>query len=185
MSAFPAKLAGGATLKLEHSADELVCRLLNLDPRLQLALLDSCGESESGGRYLIAGVQPYETITECGGVVTRQFTGRTEAEVLSQTVLDALDHRLREGVGSTKRTKWAGGCIATLSYEFGRRFELPRNRESSVEVEPEAELAFFDALIIHDYSTGESYVAGERPGRLSEIRELVSNSPGDREAKPV
>lgn len=185
MNAIPAKFDGPTALKLELSADELVRRLLNLEPGFRLALLDSCGVSVSGGNYLVAGIQPYETIAECGGVVSRQVTGRAEAEVLDQTTLEALDQRLRDAAVTMTGIEWAGGCIATFSYEFGRRFELPRKGKASSNDEPDAELAFFDVLIIHDYSAGESYVAGERPERLGEIRELLNNTSGDRAAAPA
>ncbi len=54
----------------------------------------------------------------------------------------------------------AGACIASFSYDLARRFERLRSRApaSLNVVEPDAFLAFYDTLIIHDYAAHTTHL---------------------------
>ena len=92
-----------------------------------MSLLDSCGVA--GGRLLIAGFDPFETL-----------------EIADADALRLLDERLTRCSSST------GACIATLSYEM------------------EAVLAFYDALVVHDYALGKSFIVSRDEKRADEMQ---------------
>jgi para-aminobenzoate synthetase component 1 len=162
-----------STLKLDLSADALVRRLLALDPARGLALLDSCGVSVSGGQYLVAGIDPYEVLTARDGKITRR-TELNDVETADGDILGLLDQRLGERGGGEQ---WAGGCIATFSYEFGRRFEVAHSLKDKLgAAEPDVEFAFYDALALHDYSKGESFIGAQTAQRAEELRDTLTNA---------
>jgi para-aminobenzoate synthetase component 1 len=53
-----------------------------------------------------------------------------------------------------------GACIATFSYGLARRFERLRSRPLDVTSEPDAVLAFYDTLVIHDYAQSQTVIVG-------------------------
>lgn len=167
-------------LELELSVDELVVRLLSLETDLRLTLLDSCGLSTDGGRFLIAGVRPDEVIWSEDGVTYGRFTGARPLHIHRPDILKELDDRLGYWRQVGGGVPWAGACIATFSYEFGRRFELPDIRSRVSSPLPDVELAFYDALVVHDYSTGESFVAGVDPERVKWVHERIMYVPAAR-----
>src|ERR671916_340082 len=68
-----------------------------------------------------------------------------------------------------------GACVAALSYDLVRQFERLRPRASSLpsnETDPDAVLAFFDRLVVHDYARGTTRLVGvgRGAGRLEEAR---------------
>jgi para-aminobenzoate synthetase component 1 len=169
---------GPQTLQLDLSADELVRRLLSIEPTLRLALLDSCGVSPGGGRYLVAGVRPDEVIWSDHGETYGRLRETPELRIDEPDILKKLDSRLQYWSQVNPGVPWAGGCIATFSYEFGRRFELREagNRLAGA-YENDVELAFYLALVIHDYSTGASFVAGVFPEEVSRLHARIMSQP--------
>jgi para-aminobenzoate synthetase component 1 len=165
---------GPQTLPLDLSADELVRRLLLIEPTLRLTLLDSCGLSAAGGRYLVAGIMPDEVIWSAFGKTYGRLTGTPELRIYDPDVLKMLDSRLLYWSRINPGVPWAGGCIATFSYEFGRRFDLHETGSRLARAyEPEVELAFYEALVVHDYASGESFVAGVFPEQVSRVHERI------------
>lgn len=121
------------------SADELVSALLHLSQNEPVCILDSSGVGHLGSHLLIAGIEPVETVTVRGddaGVMLSAFESK-----LSQPNIAA---------------------IYTISYDFGLKLQNIQRREKEFETfdEPDIFLALFDCLIIHDYTSKQTYVTG-------------------------
>ena len=136
------------------SADELVSALLNLSEDEQVCLLDSCGVSHLGSHLLIAGIKPLET---------HEINDENY-----QNTLNFLDKKL-----SNNQTF----AFFTMSYEFGLKFNRikPRKKEFIGFDEPDLFLALFDCLIIHDYDTNKTHLAGNK-NRYETIKNLLFDS---------
>jgi para-aminobenzoate synthetase component I len=155
-------------LGVELGAGELVAALLGLEESRRLHLLDSGGARGREARFLVAGFDPLEVVEAFGEELRVWRRGEASARVERGSVLALLDERLsRYGVepeaGSALPVR--GACIASLSYELARHLE--RTRHVTVNEgarrgadEPEAVLAFFDVLVVHDYASGETKVVG-------------------------
>jgi para-aminobenzoate synthetase component 1 len=179
--------------ELQLSADEVVGALLRLDAARGVQILDSCGARGADARFLVAGFDPFEIIEARssnggGGVrVNALESGRVE-HVESADVLRVLDERLakyrvpRAAAAGVSSRPACGACIATFSYELVHSFERLRSRRHAHPTkadtfEPDAVLAFYDTLVIHDYarsSTEIVSVAG--PERLNEAWETLNES---------
>ena len=144
-------------MKLSLTADELVSRLLNLAETEHVAILDSCGVGHLGSHLLIAGIDP----------------------------LAVEEHDSYDGEDSLAKIQSAvesrAACIFTISYDLGRKLQrITQGLEISRE--PDAFIAHYDTLIVHDYNTGETHVCGNAD-RLRTIEEklrvvdLVSEPP--------
>ena len=119
------------------SADELISALLSLSASERVCILDSCGIGHLGSHLLIAGIDPVEVIE-----ISNKDTDLT---------LQILDQKLTGDLAA----------IFTLSYDLGRKMLNIGNRESVTEsIEPDAYVACFDVLVIHDYDTGITELAG-------------------------
>lgn len=126
--------------EIEISADDLTAALLNLPAERRVCLLDSCGVPNLGSRFLIAGFDAAETLE----------INEPDAE----KTLAILDEKLsRENLAA----------IFTISYEFGLKLNRikPRAKEFFTFDEPDVFIALFDCLIIHDYKTGKTFLAGD------------------------
>ena len=136
--------------EIKVSADKLVRALLGLAAEEHVCILDSCGVGHLGSHLLIAGVRPVEII---------EISNEDPDETLR--VLD-----------EERESDLAG--IFSISYDFGLRLEKinPRRKELSTPSEPDVFLALFDCLIIHDYTTGRSFLAGNS-SRFEEIERLL------------
>ena len=122
---------------LELPADELVSALLSLAAQERVCILDSCGIGYLGSHLLIAGIEPVEVIE-----MSNDDTNQT---------LQILDQKLTGDLAA----------IFTLSYDLGRKMLNFGKRESVTEsLEPDAFVACFDALVIHDYNTGITELFG-------------------------
>jgi para-aminobenzoate synthetase component I len=115
-------------------ANELVARLVDLSVDVPVCILDSCGVGTLGSNLLIAGVDPVDVME----------LRNDEANV----TLDRLESLLRPDAAA----------IFTLSYDLGRK--LLKVGQSRADREPEAYLALFDVLIIHDHDSGKTRLAG-------------------------
>jgi para-aminobenzoate synthetase component 1 len=163
----------------ETSADELLHALLELAPERRVQILDSGGARGDEARFLIAGFDPFETIEAWGGELMIQARGESGARVERDestvrvergSLLSSLDERLaryriaaRSGASQAAvRLPFAGGaCIASFSYDLARQFQRLRSvapAPNPVSPEPDAVLAFYDTLVIHDYARGRTYL---------------------------
>lgn len=121
-----------------NDADELSRRLLSLGGQSAVCILDSCGSAHQKARYMIAGVAGrFETI------VPNSAPNRTLAS------LDEMESA-------------AGFEFFTLSYDFGRALEIDDvPRFANVHSEPDLYRASCDAVVIHDYHIGRTWLAGK------------------------
>lgn len=147
---------------LEVEADVLLRALLLLDPARRVSILDSNGARPPDARFLIAGFDPFEII-EARAHHLRVTRRDKEEELIEGDLLEVLDERLKRlGAPHTSLPQSipaAGACIATFSYELARQFQrlrLTTSGRTSTGVEPDAVLAFYDTLVIHDYARGLS-----------------------------
>src|SRR5207253_3880522 len=167
--------------EISLSVEDLLRALLSLDPSRRVSILDSCGARPPDARYLIAGFDPFEIIEARGDVLRISRPGKSEVEVLRKDVLDILDERLESfHVPAQSSMAFAGACIASFSYDLARRFEdLPSFQPRDSLPEPDAVLAFYDALVVHDYlhrTTKIISIAGQE--RLREFHEALDNATG-------
>ena len=190
-----------ASLDLGLTAGELVAALLGLGVERRLHLLDSGGARGVDARFLIAGFDPFEVIESSGDELHVWRRGEGAARVERGSLLALLDERLEKyritpATGSPILPRGGspislrGACFATLSYELSRQFEKPR---AFVEFprrpapEPEAVLAFFDVLVVHDYARGETKIVGVEgsDARMREARELLRRAAADTKPEPL
>ncbi len=155
--------------KLELSADELLRALLQLAPERGVQILDSGGARGDGddARYLIAGFDPFETVEARGHELEIQGRDETRARVERGSILSLLDERLAR-YRTPKHTHAlpspfaSGACIASFSYDLARQFQRLRSVALSSNLsapEPDAALAFYDTLVIHDYALKTTHLA--------------------------
>jgi para-aminobenzoate synthetase component 1 len=152
-----------AVKKIDISADRLVAALVNLPEDFRVSLLDSCRVPYLGSRYLAAGVRPVETF---------YLTDENPHNALA-----LLDKKL------------AGNeffKFFTLSYDFGLKLQniRPRKKEFPAVAEPDVYLALYDAVIVHDYRTGETFLAGN-PKRFGEIASLLESAKSEANERAV
>lgn len=122
---------GIATLDL--TADQLMGALLSVAADETVCILDSCGVGYLGSHLLIAGIRP------------RHVAELSNAD--ANVTLGKLNELLESGMAA----------IFTISYDFGRKL-LNIGYEASDE--PDIFAALFDVLIVHDYQTGMTRLAG-------------------------
>jgi para-aminobenzoate synthetase component I len=137
------------------SADRLVTALLGLPEEKNLCLLDSCGVGHLGSHLLIAGFAPVEVL---------EISDSEAAKTLA-----LMDEKL---------SKPNLAAIFTISYDFGLKLEniAPREKKFSGFAEPDVFLALFDVLIVHDYDTKKTFLAGDE-AKFDEIENAVLNAP--------
>jgi para-aminobenzoate synthetase component I len=147
--------------ELEARPEVLLRALLRLDPARRVSILDSNGARPPDARFLIAGFDPFEIIE--ARALTLRINRRDEEEFVEGNVLELLDERLDSY--RTPHTSLhdsipaSGACIATFSYDLAQRFHRLRLKSlgrASQSDEPDAVLAFYDTLVIHDYERGLS-----------------------------
>jgi para-aminobenzoate synthetase component 1 len=151
-------------VEFEAGADELVRALLSLSPTRNVCILDSCGARPPDARYLIAGFDPVEIIEANRFEVVSLLPAGKRAVHQDQSILDILDSRLNSigpiiDVPENDLPAY-GACIASFAYEFcGKPWRpYPATSNSIEDNKPAVRLAFFESLIVHDYSTGKSFV---------------------------
>lgn len=135
--------------EIDTSADELVDKLLTLGDEGS-CILDSCGVGHLNSHLLIAGLAPNQTITADKPNIALQELDR----VLSGDQ----------------------AAIFTLSYKLGSHIQGVHTSQSSDE--PLAFIATFDSLVIHDYDSGKTSIAGNQTAanRLIAVNPSVSSS---------
>ncbi|MEQ1607236.1 MAG: anthranilate synthase component I family protein [Pyrinomonadaceae bacterium] len=140
--------------ELSMNADELVSALLTLSASEQVCILDSCGVGHLGSHILIAGIDPVESI---------EITNLNADETLK-----LLDEKFNSPLAS----------IFTLSYDLGLKI-IDFSSESSDTGpplnEPDAFLARFDVLLVHDYDAGHTFLVGNEAKFSAIAKKLRSN----------
>jgi para-aminobenzoate synthetase component 1 len=168
-------------LELPFTADELLRTLLRLAPERRVQILDSGGaRGVDEARFLIAGFDPFETVEARGDELLIERRDEAPARVECGSLLSLLDerlarHRVRQEAQEEEQEEKAsqlpfagGACIASFAYDFARGFQRLRSRAPSSTLaarEPDAALAFYDTLVVHDYTRGFTYltsIAGEK-----------------------
>ncbi len=126
--------------EINLSADNLVKALLGLDKTANVCLLDSCGVTYGNSHLLMAGFDPVEIC-------------RIE-DLSADDSLALLDQKLNAR---------GAACIFTISYDFGLKLENIKTRHSQAAgfPEPDIFLAFFNSLVVHDYSLGKTFLTGD------------------------
>jgi aminodeoxychorismate synthase component I len=171
------------------TADEILDALLGLDAGRRAAILDSGGARGEEARFLIAGFDPFETIEAYGGELRTGSRGADgwkfeSVEDDGALLLGLLDERLDAyHVAATAQDAspvCGGACVASFSYDFARRFLRLRSRapvRNEGVREPDASLAFYDTLLVHDYASGATNlvsVGGEE--RIRETCDALEQS---------
>ncbi len=136
---------------IEITAEEIVTALLSFGKERYVSVLDSGKANDTGAKILIVGFDPFCLIESLGDKILITENGKSEN--LTGDVLKVFEEKLSLVSHSFENT-FAGGCIATLSYDFGLRFEeiLSRFYARQIHDEPDTFFAFYDTFIIHDYS---------------------------------
>jgi len=161
-------------LELPFTADELLRALLRLAPERRAQILDSGGARGDAdeARFLIAGFDPFETVEARAGELLIVRRGATAGSVERGSLLLLLDERLaryrvpQQAQEASQLPVAGGACIASFASDLARQFERLRSRApaSRAAPEPYAALAFYDTLVVHDYTRNSTYltsVAGE------------------------
>ncbi|MDQ1612324.1 MAG: para-aminobenzoate synthetase component [Pyrinomonadaceae bacterium] len=162
-------------LELPFTADELLRALLRLAPGRRAQILDSGGARGDGdeARFLVAAFDPFETVEARGDELLIERRGETTARVEHGSLLSLLDERLaryrvrREARAALQLPVAGGACIASFSYDLARGFQRLRSVAPAglnAPREPDAALAFYDTLVVHDYARHVTYltsVAGD------------------------
>ncbi len=135
---------------IEITADKLIDGLLNLSKEHRVCLLDSSGVGHLGSHLLIAGIDPLET----GKISDNEPTSSLE---LLGSILSIQDRAV----------------FFTISYEFGAKLNGILSRHNH-ETEPDVFYASFDAILVHDYTTGTTTISGNAD-KFDNIISLISN----------
>ncbi len=139
-----------AVREIDLNVDQLLSALFLIEEREVVCILDSCATRHLGSHLLIAGVRPVEVLELAGenakdtlGVIDDRFSGELAA-------------------------------IFTLSYAFGRKLQGVSAKHAPGDAsEPDAFLALFDVLIIHDYDSGRTFLTGNEQ-RFDQILDLAT-----------
>lgn len=136
-------------LSIDIDAERLISALLALAETEQVCILDSCGVGHLGSHLMIAGIRPTDVI---------------ELTTSGDDVLNELDIR------------FAAPCKAgffTLSYDLGRKLlNVGTDYHGN---EPDLFYASFDCLVVHDYSSGETFLTGNS-NIFATVEELLRNA---------
>ena len=137
-------------LPLDINGDELSARLLALSRRgTPVWMLDSCGVGHLGSHLLIAGVSPVGT-------------------------MELFDNDSSRTVAEFERSlSGPHAVIFTLTYDLGLKLHGISSRHE--DSEPHIAAAFFKDLVIHDYSSGQTFISGARESGRS-LAELITKT---------
>lgn len=135
---------------ISATAADVVNAFSSLAAERRAAVLDSSGVGYLGSHLLIAAADPVEVLeSKSGG---------------------------KEGLAEFTEFVTAGGAVIfTHSYEFGATLQPKPIRVGITGREPLAYAARYDALVVHDYSTGETYLAGNG-SRFDELERILGNA---------
>ncbi len=133
---------------IDIAADGLSAALLQISENEHVSMLDSCGVGHLGSHLIIAGIEPVEIVEV--------------SDVDAERTLEIFEEKLSSGMAA----------VFTISYEFGNRL---LNINGDVSGVPALFLAWFDCLIVHDYSTGETRLVGNEE-KFARVREKIQSA---------
>ncbi len=137
-------------------------------------LLDSAQPAGALGQFTFFGFNPFLIVRAhaTGFTLTRPRTPDAPAETRTGDGL-ALLRELFARYRSTSLADWpfSGGAVGFFSYEFGRRLERVGTRRGDELEVPEFEWAFYDSLVAHNRTSGETV--------------LIANPHGSRDAATI
>lgn len=129
--------------EIDAGPEALIALLASIPARLRPAILDSGGDREPDGRFLIGGFDPFDRV-ECA----------SDGDPLGALRV-ALE---RHAMEPTACGVPSGAAIAALSYDLGRRYErLPATARVDAP-SPEVSIALYDRLFVHDYRARQSFI---------------------------
>ncbi|REJ78299.1 MAG: anthranilate synthase component I family protein [Acidobacteria bacterium] len=137
--------------RLDLTSEQLVSRLLAQSEFKQVCLLDSCGTEGWGGGLLIAGIAPSTSIQSNPDLPESALSTFARFEQEAPATFFTLSYELGSELQGV--SGWPGGCENTGIFA-----------------------AAFDALVIHRYSTGETFLAGSERGIRSTLEALGENN---------
>jgi para-aminobenzoate synthetase component I len=168
---------------LDADPEDLIALAQTLPARRRPVVLDSCGNLPPDARLLVVAFDPFATI---GG-----------ADDPLEELAKALD---AYPIGPTSHGFPAGAAIGALAYDLGRRYERLPSTARVDDPAPDAFVALYDALLVHDYAAARSWIVStglparaadrERRARTrtAELREALRRAPrvqaSDRAARP-
>lgn len=127
---------------VDAGPDQVLALVLTLASELRPVLLDSCGHAPPEATFLIAAFDPFAVVDSEGG-----------------DPLAALARRLSELVrGPAPGGLPAGAAVGALAYDLGRRYERIPSTAGIDAPSPEASIALYDVLVVHDYGRRQSFV---------------------------
>jgi len=137
---------------LDISADRLINELLARSGR-GVSILDSCGVGHLGSHLMIAGIDPVDVM---------QISNDDPQKSLSE-----FQAALECGLAA----------VFTISYDFGRTFGLSVSSFRGGSAEPDIYVALYDALIVHDYDSKETFLTGN--AERFDVAELITETTRD------
>ncbi len=136
-------------LSIETNAEQIVATLAAHGSGRSLCVLDSCGVGRPGSNLLIAGIDPVDVLE-----IKKDDSAQT---------LSIFDEKLAEtGLAA----------VFTISYDLGPKLLGLSPQTASLIDEPDIYMAFFEALVIHDYDTGRTWVSGDSAKARRLVAEL-------------
>jgi para-aminobenzoate synthetase component I len=167
--------------QIEIAPERLLQALLRLDAGRRVHILESCGARPPDARFLIAGFDPFEIIEARGSELRITRRDAVADEFVQGDVLAMLDERLRSYYTPPSPSFDApatGACIATFAYELAQRFDRLRiNTARHKIIEPDAVLAFYDTLVIHDYERGRTQIVSRAGSeRLEQTLDAINDA---------
>lgn len=167
--------------ELSQEPELLLRALLWLDPARRVHILDSNGARPPDARFLVAGFDPFEIIEARAQHLRITRRDKKEEEIVEGDVLKLLDERLESykqpPSSLSDLVPASGACIATFSYELAHqlhRLRLTKAARARLS-EPDAVLAFYDTLVIHDYARGVSQLVscGNDPHQFEQAYAVI------------
>jgi para-aminobenzoate synthetase component 1 len=152
--------------EINLSAEDLVKALLSLGAKADLCLLDSATATHGNSHQLIAGIYPIEICR-----IEDQNAGET---------LAILERKLKAHPNA------AG--IFTIAYDLGLKLENIPARHNGIKDfrEPDIFIAFFEGLIVHDYTLGKTFLRGDENAAIeAKLISALKNSDSQSAASKV
>ncbi|MBX3294558.1 MAG: aminodeoxychorismate synthase component I [Acidobacteria bacterium] len=133
--------------EINATATDVVYAFSAIPTQRRAAVLDSSGVGYLGSHLLIAAADPVDVFElKAGG---------------------------QEGLAELMEFVTGGGAsIFTLAYEFGATLQPKPVHLPSLSNEPYAYAARYDTLVVHDYSSGETYLTGNE-SRYEELESVL------------
>ena len=145
--------------EIDLTADELSSALLGLAEHEDVCVLDSCGVGHLGSHLMIAGIRPVEVL---------EIAGEDPSESLA-----IFERHLEKG----------SAAVFTISYDLGPKLEGIITRPKPGNMEPYIFVSRFDALVVHDYTSGTTFLTGDQNAFYETAAQLASSRRV--EAEPV